>query len=710
MKQATSRRPVAIGCVLSACYFFSLHSYGANPDGDQAVLEEIVVTARGRAEKLFDIPDSVTVFSSEEIEERNIQSLDDVAAHTPGVFIINDQDPGTNIVTIRGITANRLQQASIAYVIDGITLGDSELFTADYFDVERIEVLKGPQGALYGKNAIGGVITIVTKRPDNEFGGRIEAGYGDADSYKLSGALTGPIVDDTVMFRLSGSFRDTDGWITNTTADRKVDYYRSANIRGRLMADVTANLTLDFRLRYVDEEGGASWISANEITNTFDGRLSGDALIEPIGDYLGASERNWISGSVKADYALPNGGVITSITGHDDYEKWWDEDLDFLPIDLFQPVAQPVDLEIFTQELRYTSPDDADQRMRWIAGVFFQNNQRDRIDDIRPLGIYTLSETQSDQLAVFGQASFDLTSNLELTGALRWDRDEREEEVTDLFTGTKAETVRGKYEKVQPKISLAYHVNDENMVYVTYAEGFKSGGFNPDPALLPGAAWNQVFDQEETKNYELGTKSSWDNNRYTLTTAAYYIEYADKQEFAFTPAAQVTFNIPEVEIKGIEIAATAMPTENLALDIGYSYTDSEIQNFEVETFLGPQNYSGAQTPNNPKSSLNIGTKYLHNLANGGELSGRVDYQRVGKTYFEVDNLLYVPSYYSLNAMIKYQPTESWSLRFWGRNLTDERWAISAFGQNQLALLTALGVDIFTINAGRQVGVTLVVDL
>ncbi len=189
--------------------FVSIFSFGfsddvvaqTNIDNDQSdanktVLEEIVVTARRRVESLQDIPDSVSVLTTEMINDRGISKLDDIVDQTSNLFMINDQDPGTNVITIRGITTNRNQPGSVAFVIDGITQPDTDGFTREYFDIERIEVLKGPQGALYGKNAIGGVINIITKKPNNEYETLIKGIFGDGDLRKIQGVTSGALIKD----------------------------------------------------------------------------------------------------------------------------------------------------------------------------------------------------------------------------------------------------------------------------------------------------------------------------------------------------------------------------------------------------------------------------------------------------------------------------------------------------------------------------------
>ena len=174
-------------------------------------IEEIVVTARKRVENLQDVPDSISAFSASQIQERRIDRIADALALTPGVHMISDQDAGTNIITVRGIGTNRNLPASIAYVVDGVVLPDSDAFTADLSDVERIEILKGPQGGLYGRNAIGGVINITTQRPTEQLAGDMKVGYSSGETKDVFGAISGPIAGDRLLGRVSVKYHDTDG-------------------------------------------------------------------------------------------------------------------------------------------------------------------------------------------------------------------------------------------------------------------------------------------------------------------------------------------------------------------------------------------------------------------------------------------------------------------------------------------------------------------
>lgn len=688
----------------------------------EAPVEEILVTARGRVEMLQDIPDSVTAFSRASLRDREIRSIDDAVALSPGIHMINDQDPGTNIMTVRGITTDRLQAPSVAYVIDGVSLADTEFFTGRFFDVERVEILKGPQGALYGKNAIGGVINVVTRAPSPEWEGNVELGYGNGDTRLAEGGLGGPIIRDKLLFRVAGSLHKTDGFVHNRFLDKKVDYFTSRNLRARFMGLLSDNFTADLRFNYMNEEGGAAHISSNNVTGLNGGRLSGAALTDPIGDFEGMADREWKNVSLKLDWTLGTGGTLTSISAYDDYDKDFVEEFDFRngPVTLnglplfpegVQPLSQPKDIEVLTQEIRYTSDDD--RRLRWILGAFVQDTKNVRVDDFGPLLFGAEAphfRTRSTQTAVFGQASYDLTPALEVTAALRYDRDDRSVTTTGVESGTLIERWDEVFDRFQPKLSLAWQVTPDHLVYATYAQGFKTGGFNAPPA--PGDIHEAVFRPEKTRAYEVGVKTSWLDGRLIANVAGFHTKYDNLQYFAFIGANSLAFNADRADIWGLEFAAVTRPLDNLTLDVSFALTDSEIKDLTAPDPVNPValvDYAGRSTPNNPRNSLNLGAQYEWPVAEDARLVLRADWRHLGRIYYEIDNVLHSPGRDSLDARIAFE-TAHWSFALWGKNLTDERWAISAFGQGQVAFLAGLGpdgpFDSFTINKGRQYGATL----
>lgn len=693
--------------------------------GVTSLIEEIRVTARGRSEQLRKIPDTVTAFTADDLARGEIRTVEDLISRTPGVYMINDQDPGTNIVTVRGVSTDRLQAPSVAYVIDGVPLAVTEFFTGRYFDVERVEVLKGPQGALYGKNAIGGVFNVVTRAPGDTLEGQGEIGFGSGNTALAEAGIGGPLMGERVRFRLSGLYHETGGFIRNTFLDKKVDDYTSRNLRARIVADVTDRLTADIRFNLMSEEGGAAYISSNNVTGIADGRLAGDVLTDPFGDFEGEAERDWVGLSLRLGWETGDGGEVSAISGYDDYSKDFVEELDFrndkpitffgLPVfpDGVQPISQPKDIRVWTQELRYTSADD--RRLRWTAGAFIQDVENIRVDDFGPLlfgGEAPRFDTDSTQMALFAQASYDVTPAFEVTVALRYDRDERKVDVRGNDSGSLTEARAEDFDRLQPKVSLAYEVSEDHLLYATYAEGFKTGGFNPPPG--PGDIHELVFRPEETRAWEAGAKTLWLDGRLALNLAAFMTDYSNYQYFAFINGNSLAFNVESVDVWGLEVSGAARPLDGLTLDWGFAYTDSEIDSFTAPNpvTLLPTDYAGNKTPNNPEYTLNIGAEYALPVGNGGTVRLRADYLRVGKIYYEIDNVLYSPDRDSVDLRVAYA-RDGWSLSLWARNITDARWAISAFGQGQVGLLAGLGpngpFDSFTINRGRQFGAVLAAD-
>ncbi|RMF10438.1 MAG: TonB-dependent receptor, partial [Alphaproteobacteria bacterium] len=375
--------------------------------------------------------------------------------------------------------------------------------------------------------------------------------------------------------------------------------------------------------------------------------------------------------------------------------------------DGIQPIAQPKDIRVLTQELRYTSPDD--RRLRWTVGAFVQDSENIRVDDFGPLLFGAEAprhDTDSTQVALFGQASFDVTQTLELTVALRYDRDERDVAVTGNVSGAAIEQRSETFDKLQPKVSLAWQATPDHLVYATFSEGFKTGGFNPPPG--PGDVHELVYRPEQTQAWEAGVKTVWLNGQLVLNAAGFYTKYQNFQYFAFINGLDLALNVDKVDVWGLEVSGAARPVDGFTLDWGFGYTDSEIDAFTAPNpvTLVPTDYAGNKTPNNPKYTLNIGAEYALGVGDGAMLRLRGDYLRVGTIYYEIDNVLHSPARDSVDARLSYE-RDNWSITVWAKNLTDERWAISAFGQGQVGLLTGLGpggpFDSFTINRGRRWG-------
>jgi len=677
-------------------------------------IEEIVVTARKRLENLQDVPDSISAFSASQIEERRIDRIADALALTPGVHMISDQDAGTNIITVRGIGTNRNLPASIAYVVDGVVLPDSDAFTADLSDVERIEILKGPQGGLYGRNAIGGVINLTTQRPTEQLAGDLKVGYSSGETKDVFGAISGPIAGDRLLGRVSVKYHDTDGLIENQFNGENMDHDRNTKVLGRLIWKANDALTFDLRASYYDQDSGALWFSSYDVLHTTGGRITEDiARIKPDQDDPGFTDRTIVDAALVIDWDT-GAGTLTSITAYDDIDLLFGEDLDATSVPAITDTRQDRDTTGVSQELRFTSPDDG--RFRYIVGAYYQNTQRDlntrtafdycfffgvvcgeappfTLSGIRVPTQLNILEGDYNQWAVFAQGNYDLTDALELTVALRYDEDHREQ--LDLMTGRADDAT---FSDLQPKVSLAWKATPEAMLYATYAEGYKSGAFNPPPP--PGAAFPLVVKQEGTKSYEIGAKTTWLDNRLQVNAALYHTDYDNIQVFRLDlqTGGQVAINAHEARIQGVEVELVTRPTEALEVSAAYGYTDAVFTDFN-----GTGVFDDNRLPNTPLSTFNAAARYEHPLTNALRLVTRLDYNLTGGIYFADENVGYQPSYDTVDAQVGVE-SDRWSLTFWGSNILDERYASSVYMRSiSPAIYGRLNIDAMQNEPGDVYG-------
>ena len=688
----------------------------AEPPAPEA-LEEIIVTARKRAENLQDVPDSITAFSARAIEERRINRISDALLLTPGVHMVSDQDAGTNIITVRGIGTNRNLPASVAFVVDGVVLPDSDAFTADLSDVERIEVLKGPQGALYGRNAIAGVINLTTRRPTEDLEGDLKVGYSRGETKEISGALGGPLVGDSLLGRVAVNYRDTEGLIENTFTGDEMDHDRNTRVSGRLIWNASDALTFDLRGSYYEQESGALWFSSADVLNTTGGRVGEDlAKIDPAQDDPGFTDRTIMDAALVVEYEA-GAGTWTSITAYNDIDLLFGEDLDATPIRAITDTRQDRETRAWSQELRFTS--SADRRLRYIAGLYYQNTNRDLntrtafdycfffgvvCGDAQPFELSGIRvptqlnelEGEFDQWAAFAQANYDLTDALELTVALRYDEDQRQQ--LDVLT---QRTDEATFSDLQPKVSLAWKTTDDVMLYATFAEGYKSGAFNPPPS--PTATYPLVVEQEGTTNYEVGMKSTWGDGLLQGNLAAYHTDYEDIQVFRLDlqTGGQVAINANEARLRGVEIELLARPLRGLELSAAYGYTDAEFTDFD-----GTGNFDGNRLPNTPEYEFDAAARYEHPLRADLMLVTRVDYHLTSSIYYADENVGYSPSFQTVDAQLGVE-TDRWAFTLWGRNVFDERYVSSIYMRSiSPAIYGRLGIDAFQPEPGATYGAEL----
>ncbi|MEM6298915.1 MAG: TonB-dependent receptor [Bacteroidota bacterium] len=652
---------------------------------DSQMLDEVVigfkkvnVFSRRREEDLQKVPESVTAFSESEIQEAGIEGVQDFVALTPNVTFINSQNVGNIAITTRGISQVRNGDAPVAYVVDGVTLPSPNSINQELFDISLIEVMKGPQGALYGRNAIGGAVNIITEKPTDESKHFVELGYGNGQNFKAKAGSSGKIIPEKLLYRVGGYYKNRDGLIENETLEENVDFIESFGLRGQLTAFLSSRLELDAGVSYSYADAGAIYWGAYAEDNQSDNYDP-----QPLSDILGNSERNLFDAHLKLNLDLGKVGELEWISAYSQVEEDFQGDLDFTALSALAQRQRLFNTGLI-EELRLTSPSD--QRFRWILGAFLMLNQR----DLLTVGSVDLSsdfagffgfeagtgfapflerdeENDNQTLAFFGQGNFDLSDKIELSAALRYDFDSRSQ--TNVLTN---ETREENFDQLQPKFSIAYRPTEQVMLYGTYARGFRSGGFN-----APGVdAFPAVFEKEFTDNFELGLKTSWLENRVIFNAAAFRINFQNQQIFIVDLAtvAQGIINIDETISQGVELEFKAKPHPRFDIVTGYGLTDTKITSLESN----PE-WEGNASPLVARSTFNLGLQYAQPLNEKIQLIPRIDFEQRGELFWHVDNVDRQEPFNLLNARL-YLTQERWNVSVYARNLTNTEYNVEFFAR------------------------------
>jgi iron complex outermembrane receptor protein len=629
---------------------------------------DIVVTARKRSESLVNVPEAITAFGTEQIQRAGMQSLRDFTNLTPNITVTAGAGSAYPNIMVRGLAQALNGEAPIAVVIDGVQVSHPAFISQDYGDVAQVEVLRGPQGSLYGRNAIGGAINITTRQPTNDFEGRVKASYGNGHTITANADLSGPIVADKILFRLGGSYRDTDGFIRNQTTGELVDSGHSMFLRGRLIFNLTDALTLDLRANYGRDRNGillTELISTAQFDDFKPGFLFGDPPVR--------ERRDLYDVSAKLEYAA-DAFTVTSITGYSHVKNNAFGDADFAPVHV---VLQDVTLRVkaLTEELRITS--SADRPFRWLVGAFYQDRDNDNFVNVpfddgtgRPIPGSFASQSQdvgtSKSWAAFGSASYDITPQLEFTLGARYDKDKR----TSVDQLIPASATDGTFSAFQPKIQLVYKPSRTFSLYATYGEGFSSGGFN---AFGAAAAVGRRYGAETAENYEVGMKGALLDGKLDFATSLFRVYYRNQQFFfnVFSPPSQNIINIDKTRVEGLEAEVTLRPVTRLSLSAGLGYTDSKILRMVAE----PTSV-GNRTPQNTRYTVNLTGQYSLPLTDDFDLVAYASYRRQGTEYWDAANTLRTPPKDFVNLRLSVEGG-GWTLGGFVNNLTNTQYPAQA---------------------------------
>ncbi|MEZ0574755.1 TonB-dependent receptor [Halodesulfovibrio aestuarii] len=642
-------------------------------------LAPVVVTAEKRSENVQEIPSSISVISDMQMTDSGITDIEELSSLTPNLFISNWGSRSNSFIFIRGIGAVNNDPA-VGYYVDDVSYMNSGAFDSNLYDIERIEVLRGPQGTLYGRNSLGGVINIVTKEPDNETHAGLTQRFGNYNLYETELYVRKPIINDKLFLGLSGNYQKHDGYSHNDYLDEDGDNLKSLNGRAHLRwmpsQDLDVILTVDGER--IDD--GAYPITRLSQVKNDPHRYSHDTS--------GSDERDSFGTSLRTKYDA-EALTITSITSYRHYDDRVYNDQDFMPIPMMTSKQNLHDSQV-TQEFRFASPKD-NGNWKWLGGLYGFYHERDDnlILDFAPgvmlptVGVTSDTDSIVDTMgtAVFGQATYTLFDKLDLTAGLRLDYERSAIDYENKLNGMQATKFDDSVNNnsLLPKFQIAYHLTDDVMTYATISRGYRSGGFNT--AFLKTS--DRTFDPEYSWNYELGAKTSWFNNRVNFNAAAFYITIEDQQVTTTLPNANTVIrNAGKSHNMGFELEGNAILFEGLTAEANFGYTYAEFTKYKD----GSTDYKDNQAPFVPRYTYLGALQYrrplikeFNYLWNTGSLDlfARAEVQGTGPFYWDVANNLKQDPYEIFNFRVGFE-TEYFDIIAWCRNAFDKKYAKIAF--------------------------------
>ncbi len=694
-------------------------------------LEEVVVTAQHREENLQDVPIAITAIGSEELRAADLSDVTAISTRTPG-FSMGTFTPAQPQLFVRGVGSNgdgAAEDQSVVMFVDGVYVGRTAGQVFDLFDLERVEVLRGPQGTLYGKNAAGGAINIVTQKPSQEFSAGLEISAGDLGYKSTRGKINGAI-SDTVAAKLSYTYKERDGYV-KSIADPSLDNFNAFETKG-------------FRAQFLGQPSDKmEWLLSVDYTNdqrVGPGRNVGTMLaqgqiVAANPDYNPGFYENLHTKEPSADIKSKGvslqmdwdleGGNLTSITA---YRKADSEviDLSFGGAVEYIQLAEMDNGAVesskqFSQELRYSA--DLYDNLFVQSGIYFLNEQVDRFEyndvvcngvcvpgvtaqltamgvpaelipaylaNILPI-VTTASTTQSNETksyGIFSQATWTVNDRTDVTLGARYTRETKD--ITNVgvpeglgFIVNEAFDIaaNNSWNAFTPKLAVNYSLSEDVMSYASVSTGFKSGGYQG--MATTAVAAQTPFNEETVLSYEAGIKGTLMDGSMRFNAAAFRSNYDDLQVLIQTvnnggPGPIVTQNAGEAVTQGLELETQWQMTEHFQLAATYAYLDTEYTRLDGTLAVN----EGNRLRNAPENAYSLSMIFDYPLANGG-LNARADFTHKDEAFQDITNseAAKMTAYDLLNLRVAYESNDGWEVAAWMKNATDEQYMLHNFTLN-----------------------------
>ncbi len=671
---------------------------GVDDSATGSLFDQIVVTAEKRESDIQDTPLSVSALSGEVMANIGIRTVEDFQFFVPGITVTNDS---MAIVNIRGIGTSAFGVAtdpSVTVYVDGIYQPRPTTGYQDMFDIERVELLRGPQGVLFGRNSTGGTLNIVSKAPSEEFEGALGVTFGNFDKRTFSGTVSGPL-SENIRGRVTLLKNDRDGIYTDiVTGDTYQDQDTFAG-RATLAFDLSENFELILRGDFNQErETGFPAVRATYAQDIIDaGATIPTTDLGVAFDTMPVSNTDVWGVSATATWTGENIGV-RSLTAYRESDV--DQVIDADGTDLFIfDIGFREDSQSFSQELQLFNVNPG--RLEWIAGLFYLNE--DGVGGIDLLfqnpQIIIPESNVTNAYALFGQATFSFTDRLRATAGIRYSYEKKEYNFSTAVNGAEVDSgsPTADWSAWTPRFALDYDINENVFAYVSATRGFKSGGFQLGDA---GA-----FDPEFLWSYEAGLKSVLFDQRMRANIGVFNYDYTNLQVVEFVGGVATTSNAGKASVKGVEAEFVARVADGLDVNATVAYLDAKYDVF----FEGGEDFSGNRLANAPDWSYSLGAQYTAEIGNLGDITFRSDFAWRDTVDFKRNNLPQFRSdtYALLNARVSYtSPNELWELSVYGTNLTDNRYATYITVGRNASGAADINVPVTVLGSPRQYGVQL----
>lgn len=693
-----SHHKVTVGAALAAAFVGLTGGQALAQDATE--VDIIVVTADKRETRLVDVPSTVNLIDGDALDAARIDNLDNLTAIVPGLEYGASGGSQQSYPSLRGVSPQVFGDPTVTIFQDGVALGNSiKGGSANFFDLDRVEVLKGPQSTLYGANSLGGAITMVSRAPDlDDFGGYARASFGEYGSRDYQAAVSLPIQEGVFGIRLAGQTTERDGYWNNVFDGTNVGAVENTGFRASALLEpndsfrsylvVSTSTTEDECGDCVNGITGFNVLNPNASVGTIDG----DDLDEFVNqNVIGFFERDLtrITWENSLDF---NGVTLTSLTGYSEMTNVSYQDYDRgpgnTPTFLGPGVALGFseDFDIFSQEIRLQSNNDGP--LRWLVGAYYSQSNTAvgstffidfGFPDPTPIP-FPVSPERFENFSLFTQNTWVISDRFELGFGVRYDRAEKE-------SGGGVSTSS---EEWLPRLSALYRLDDNRNLYATVSRGYKTGGINPF-GFLPGT---ETYAPEFLWNYEVGYKTVSDDRRLRFEAAVYYTDWTDQQTQRALGIFTYIANAGDTEVLGAEALLSWSPTDRLDLTFAANYNDSETHNFidgsSVPIFFGVNpDRSGSSSFLTPDWSLAASANYTHPLGNNLDLrlGGSVRY--TGERTIDTSAIFSASAFTMVNASASVG-NERVRFEVFADNLFDERYPTVALLFDGLQPFTYLG--------------------